>query len=55
MIEQLRALEERLSLAMREYNLACERHEFLAQYDLHEEIKQLRRMHRELKMKVMRS
>lgn len=52
MVEQLRALEERLYFVEQEYLLARERHEFLAQYDLQEEIKQLKRMHNELKMKI---
>lgn len=55
MLEQLRALEERLFLLQQEYNLARERHEFLAQHDLHEEMKLLRKMHRELKLKINRS
>jgi hypothetical protein len=54
MVEQLRALEERLRFVQQEYRLACERHEFLAQYDLHEELERLRRMRRELKMKMTR-
>lgn len=52
MFEQLKALEERMSMVEQEYVLARERHEFLAQYDLHEELKQLRKMHRELKSKI---
>lgn len=55
MLEQLKALEERLSILQQEYELARERHEFLAQHDLHEEMKQLRKMHRELKLKINRS
>jgi len=55
MLEQLRALEERLFFLEQEYNLARERHEFLAQHELHEEMKQLKKMHRELKSKIQRS
>lgn len=51
-MEQLRALEERLNLLQQEYLLAKERHEFLQQYDLHEEMKRLARQQRELKGKV---
>ena len=53
MLEQLKTLEERLSLVEQEYILARERHEFLAQHDLHEELKELRKMHRELKLKLL--
>ncbi|SEM71780.1 hypothetical protein [Lihuaxuella thermophila] len=55
MLEQLKALEERLTSVQQEYLLAKERHEFLAQYDLHEELKQLKKMHRELKAKIKRT
>ncbi|MBA4492927.1 hypothetical protein ACFO25_08440 [Paenactinomyces guangxiensis] len=55
MLEQLKAVEERLYSVHQEYLLAKERHEFLAQYDLHEELKQLQKMHRELKSKIRRS
>lgn len=55
MLEQLKALEERLYILEQEYNLARERHEFLAQHELHEEMKQLRKMHRELKLKMNQS
>lgn len=54
MMDQLKALEERLDSVHQEYLLAKERHEFLAQYDLHEELKQLKQMHRELKSKLGR-
>jgi hypothetical protein len=49
MMEQLKTLEERLSLVEQEYNLARERHEFLAQHDLYDELIQLKRMRRELR------
>ncbi|WP_168188678.1 hypothetical protein [Thermoflavimicrobium daqui] len=52
MLEQLKALEKQLFYLEQEYLLAKERHEFLHQYDLHEEMKQLRKKHRELKAKV---
>ncbi|WP_164491776.1 hypothetical protein [Staphylospora marina] len=52
MIDQLKALEERLDSVKQEYLLAKERHEFLAQYDLYEEWKQLKKMERELKAKL---
>jgi hypothetical protein len=52
MSEQLRALEERLHYLQQEYLLAKERHEFLHQYDIHEEMKQLRKKHRELRAKA---
>lgn len=52
MMDQLKALEERLYFVQKEYILAKERHEFLAQYDLYEELKQLKKQHRELKLKM---
>jgi hypothetical protein len=52
MYEQLKALEERLHSVEQEYLLAKERHEFLAQYDLYEEWKQLKKLQRELKSKL---
>ncbi len=52
MAEQLSALEERLHYLEEEYLLAKERHEFLQQYDLYEEMKLLRKKHRELKLKA---
>jgi hypothetical protein len=52
MVEQLKALEECLFSVKQEYLLAKERHEFLAQYDLYEELKQLKQKRRELKTKL---
>ncbi|MGI6472947.1 MAG: hypothetical protein ACOX0J_01145 [Thermoactinomyces vulgaris] len=52
MIEQLKALEERLYSVQQEYLLAKERHEFLAQYDLYEEWKQLKKQQSELKSQL---
>lgn len=52
MMDQLKALEERLYSVQQEYILAKERHEFLAQYDLYEEWKQLKKQQRELKLKM---
>lgn len=52
MVEQLKALEERFYSVHQEYLLAKERHEFLAQYDLYEELKRLKKEHRELKVKA---
>lgn len=52
MQEQLHALEERLNYLEQEYLLAKERHEFLQQYDLYEEMKQVLKERRELKRKA---
>ncbi|TCS95004.1 hypothetical protein [Hazenella coriacea] len=52
MLEELKALEERLFSVHQEYLLAKERHEFLAQYDLHEELKQLKEQHKALASKL---
>ncbi|WP_154662370.1 hypothetical protein [Risungbinella massiliensis] len=48
MLEQLRALEERIAFLKDEFTLAKERHEFLQQYELYEEWKELRKKRREL-------
>ncbi|MBD1370977.1 hypothetical protein IC620_01190 [Hazenella sp. IB182357] len=52
MLEQLKVLEERFYTIKQEYLLAKERHEFLAQYDLFEELKQLNKQKKELKSKL---
>ncbi|MDQ0417737.1 flavoprotein [Croceifilum oryzae] len=49
MQEKLHALEERLNHLEQEYLLAKERHEFLQQYDLYEEMKQIWKERRDLK------
>jgi hypothetical protein len=51
MREELRALEKQIDLLMEEYLLAKERHEFLEQYDLHQEMKKLRQQHKEMQQK----
>lgn len=52
MLEQLRALEERIAFLKEEFALAKERHEFLHQYELYEEIKELRKKRRDLIAKL---
>lgn len=48
MLEQLKALEERIAYLKNEFALAKERHEFLQQYEIYEEIKEIRKRRREL-------
>lgn len=50
--EQLKALEERIDLLMEEYLLAKERHEFLQQYDLHQEMKKLKQQYSDIRKKM---
>jgi hypothetical protein len=53
MREELRALEKQIDLLMEEYLLAKERHEFLEQYDLHQEMKKLRQQHNEIRRSLI--
>jgi len=53
MREELKALEKQIDLLMNEYLLAKERHEFLEQYDLHQEMKKLRRQYKEMKQNLI--
>jgi hypothetical protein len=53
MREELRALEKQIDLLREEYLLAKERHEFLEQYDLHQEMKKLRQQHKEMQQKLI--
>ncbi|WP_212772926.1 hypothetical protein [Polycladomyces abyssicola] len=49
--EPLREIEERLERAKQEYKLAVQRHEFLAQADLWEEIQQLKKQRDQLRLR----
>jgi hypothetical protein len=55
MLEELKALEERLNYLQQEFQLAKERHEFLQQYDLYEEWKQLKKKRNELMKKMKKN
>ncbi|MDN4595272.1 hypothetical protein [Polycladomyces subterraneus] len=49
--EPLREIEEKLERVKQEYKLAVQRHEFLAQADLWEEIQQLKKQRDQLRLR----